>query len=57
MFIVLVHSCGSGNRGGGAGGVAAMLVCECYDEQGGVYLGEAQNVVPRLCNAGDSPAI
>jgi len=57
MFIVLVYSCGSGNRGGGASGVATMLVCECYGEQGGIYLGEAQNVVARPCNAGDSPAI
>ena len=30
MFIVAVRSWGSKGRGGGAGGVAAVLVRECY---------------------------
>ena len=30
MFIAAVDSRGSGNREGGAGEVAAVLVCECY---------------------------
>jgi len=30
MIVVAVHSCGSGNRDGGAGGVADLLVRECH---------------------------
>ena len=37
MLVVVVHSCGSGNRKGGAGGVAAVLVRECYSGQGVSY--------------------
>ena len=33
MFVVAVHSCGSENKEGGAGGVADVLVLECYGGQ------------------------
>jgi len=34
MLVVVVHSCGYGNRKGGAGVVAAALVRECYMSSG-----------------------
>ena len=30
MFVLAILSCGSWNREGGAGGVAVVLVLECY---------------------------